>query len=505
MAITPTSDKVPPPFSLVIFGASGDLTRRKLIPAVYSLYRQQLLPQHFAVIGFARRDKSDDDFRAEMARAIREFVPVPPTGDLELADFTAHLHYHRSNFQDPQGYRSLRQRLEKCSPATDSPGNCLFYLATQPADFPEIVRQLSRVDLCQCGDTPKRWSRVIVEKPFGRDLFSARELNAQLRQSFEENQIFRIDHFLGKETVQNLFVLRFANTIFEPIWNHRYIDHVQITVSETLGLEGRGAFYEQTGALRDIVQNHLMHLLSLVAMEPPVSLDADAVRDEKVSVLKALRPTPLCMVRAQYAAGTVRDQPVCGYREEPGVDPRSQTETFVALKVMIDNWRWSGVPFYLRTGKRMPVRITEIDIYFKAVPRVLFNVRNTMVPNCLAIRIQPREGIALQFQAKPPGHVKDIQPCRLFFNYTDAFGMTPPDAYERLLLDAAFGDATLFTRSDEVEAAWKFLQPIVAESADSNRAPLPLYPAGSWGPPQADDLIETDGRKWQLTKMPPHK
>ncbi|KPK78061.1 MAG: glucose-6-phosphate dehydrogenase [Phycisphaerae bacterium SM23_30] len=510
---TPSPNRSPQPaepFSLIILGASGDLTRRKLIPAIYRLYRRSLLPRVFSVIGFARRPLDDESFRQQMLQALQESDNNLLFNRQSEEKFAAHLYYHQAHFQNPQAYQSLRRRLEQIAKNTASPGNCLYYLAAPPSFFPVIVDQLKQARLAQRGPE-KPWSRIIIEKPFGQDLDSARLLTRRINTAFDEKQIFRIDHYLGKETVQNLLVLRFANTIFEPLWNQKFIDHVQIAVTETMGVENRGSYYEQAGALRDIVQNHLMHLLSLVAMEPPVSLDADAVRNEKVKVLQALRPFPCrCvpenMVRGQYAEGIVQNQKVPRYREEREVAADSNTETFVALKVFIDNWRFSGVPFYLRTGKRLPVRITEIDIHFKPVPQVLFNVGPSapLQPNMLAIRIQPNEGISLQFQVKIPGYTMAIQPFHMDFGYA-ALGKELPDAYERLLLDAALGDPTLFARSDEVEAAWTYLTPVLEAcrlQADPHICP---YPAGSWGPKEADDLIAADGRKWTLIKMPQRK
>ena len=488
------------PFTLVIFGASGDLTRRKLVPALYDLFREGLLPDDFAVIGFARREKTDESFRAELAEGTKAFARGGRFDEAAWAAFAPKIHYHRSTFQDPEGFRTLRERLT---------GNRLFYLAVQPNAIETVIGQLRDAGLAEQGDGGRPWSRVIIEKPFGRDLASSRDLNATLATAFGEGQVFRIDHYLGKETVQNLLVLRFANSIFEPIWNQKYVDHVQIAVSETIGTEGRGAYYEQAGALRDIVQNHIMHLLCLVAMEAPVSLDADAVRDEKVKLLRALRPIPdECVtsgvVRAQYTAGTRSGKDVPGYREEDGVAPDSCTETFVAFKALIDNWRWAGVPFYVRTGKRLPARITEISVHFKTVPQVLFNTPELgpMRPNVLAIRIQPNEGISLRFQVKVPGPTVEIEPFQMDFGYGTSFGKEPPDAYERLLLDAALGDATLFTRGDEVEAAWQFVAPIVSCCEACSLYPLPTYAAGTWGPNEADDLIEADGRKWEILRRP---
>ena len=416
--------------------------------------------------------------------------------------FAGRVHYHRSPFEDAAGFRSLRDRLGERR-------NRLFYLALQPNSITTVIEQMRDARLAEQGDNGRPWPRIIIEKPFGRDLDSARALNDTLLTAFTEDQIFRIDHYLGKETVQNIMVLRFANSIFEPIWNHKYVDHVQITVSEMMGLEGRGAYYEQAGALRDIVQNHMMHLLSLVAMEPPGSLEPDAVRDEKVKVIEALRPIPeACVsngvVRAQYVAGACMGKDVPGYLEEGGVPPDSCTETFVAFKTFVDNWRWSGVPFYVRTGKRMAARITEISVHFKPVPSILFNAPpfGPMPPNVLAIRIQPNEGILLRFQVKVPGPALEIQPYRMNFGYHSAFGGEPPDAYERLLLDAALGDSTLFTRGDEVKAAWRFVAPMVAYCEACSLHSMPTYPAGSWGPKEADDLIAGDGRTWQVLKRP---
>lgn len=486
-------------FALVIFGASGDLARRKLIPAVFNLFRQRLLPDDFRVIGVGRSNYNDRVFRARMTDA-----RPSSAADVEWEQFAAKLEYVRLEYESLEDFHLLRRRIE----SSIRSASALFYLAVPPNMVALISDRLGKSGLARRGTTEPPWSRVIVEKPFGRDLSSARELNAQLSAVFSENQIFRIDHYLGKETVQNLLVLRFANGIFEPIWNHKYVDHIQLTVSETVGVEGRGAYYERAGALRDMVQNHLMHLLCLVAMEPPGSLAANAVRDEKVKVLQALRQIPSeCtangVVRAQYGPGRVHGTPVRGYLDEDGVAPNSQTETFVALRALIDNWRWSGVPFYLRTGKRMPVRITEISVHFKGVPQVLFNAApfGPMAPNVLAIRIQPNEGISLQFQVKVPGPAMRIRPFQMDFGYERAFGSGPPDAYERLLLDAALGDATLFTRADEIEAAWAFVAPII-ESCEG-RGPLPVYPAGTWGPSEADELIESDGRTWYLTRRHP--
>ncbi len=493
------------PFTLAIFGASGDLTRRKLIPAVYSLFREGLLPDNFSVIGFARSEKTDESFRAELAEGVKAFARGGTFDDATWAKFAPRISYIQSNYDDADGYGRLREQLT----TGDEIASRLFYLAVPPNVIPTVIDQLRFAGLPRQGKNGSPWARIIIEKPFGTDLETAQALNTELTGGFAENQVFRIDHYLGKETVQNLLVLRFANSIFEPIWNKKYIDHVQIAVTEQIGVEGRGAYYEQAGALRDIVQNHIMHLLCLVAMEAPVSLDANAVRDEKVKVLRSLKPIPEeCIesgvVRAQYAAGTSGDKDRPAYRDEEGVVADSCTETFVAFKAFIDNWRWSGVPFYIRTGKCMPTRITEISIHFKPVPQVLFNTPDLgpMRPNVLAIRIQPNEGISLRFQVKVPGPALEVEPFQMEFGYGAAFGKEPPDAYERLLLDAALGDATLFTRGDEVEAAWRFVAPIVACCDACSLYPMPTYPAGSWGPQEADDLIEADGRRWEILRRP---
>jgi len=523
------SENSPQPFNLVIFGASGDLTHRKLIPAIYSLFRQGLLPVDFSVIGFARRDNDDEGFRRQMRRQLAN-AATEPFDEPGWEAFAQRLYYHQGNFDDADSYMSLRRRLERMAgqgQEETEPEHCLlelersllFYLATQPIYFGSIVNHLKKAGLSH-SHRQGGWTRVIVEKPFGHDLSSARQMNREIGQVFREGQIYRIDHYLGKETVQNLLVLRFANSIFEPLWNHNYIDHVQITVSETVGVEGRGAFYDKAGAVRDIVQNHMMHLLSLVAMEPPFSLDADVIRDEKVQVLKSLRPIPPgcvneMVVRGQYTAGKVKGRQLAGYQDEDRVVENSRTETFVAMKVLIDNWRWAGVPFYLRTGKAMPARITEIGIHFKSVPKVLFNAvtatarqsakpddaaKQPMKPNCLSIRIQPNEGISMQFQVKVPGASMKIEPFNMQFSYAGSFDKKPPEAYERLLLDAVLGDGTLFTRSDEVEASWALLEPIMESCACEKAGKLPTYAAGTWGPVEADELIQKDGRMWYLTR-----
>lgn len=503
---------------MVIFGASGDLTHRKLIPALFNLHLQGLLPDDYSIIGFARRDNTDEGFRVQLRDSMEKYASLDAIDPVVWTDFSSKIFYHQANFDDIQGYYSLRQKLEDVADRgmlrPDGPSrqcllalkqNLLFYLATPPNYFAGIVDRLEQSGLNYCHSNKQEgWSRIIIEKPFGHDLDSARKLNAHITSVFNEDQIFRIDHYLGKETVQNLLVLRFANAIFEPIWNHNYIDHVQITVSETVGVEGRGPYYDTSGAMRDIMQNHMMHLLALVAMEPPFSLEANTVRDEKVQVLRALRRIPedcarKCVVRGQYTDGVVKDQPVPGYLQEERVPEGSTTETFIAIKAMIDNWRWAGVPFYLRTGKRMPSRITEIDIHFKPVPQVLFNADNALKHNILSIRIQPNDGMTMRFQVKVPGQAMNIVPAKLDFSYVDTFDQKTPDAYERLILDTIFGDATLFTRSDEVEASWDFFMPIIRGCHSEISEKIPTYPAGSWGPTEADDLLIKDDRFWYLT------
>ncbi len=505
---TAASVRRPDPFVLVIFGASGDLTERKLVPAVYNLFREKLLPERFAVLGYARSEADDEAFRDAMRHAVETHSRTGVCDETCWTDFASRLHYHRGQYDDPADIAGLGKRLAEIDPGGDRQPNVLYYLATPPETFVPIVETLGEAGLAKRDDGGGMWTRIVVEKPFGRDLESALDLDRRLRRPFAENQVYRIDHYLGKETVQNLFVLRFANAIFEPLWNQKYVDHVQITVAETVGMEGRGGYYDRAGALRDIVQNHMMHLVSLVAMEPPLTLAADSIRDEKVKIVQALRridPDRAAsdLVRGRYTAGHVKGDDVPGYTDEKGVEPDSRTETFAALRVFIDNWRWAGVPFYLRTGKRMPVRMTEIGIHFRPIPQVLFNADpdRPVEPNVLAIRIQPNEGISMRFQVKVPGPAMRVEPFQMDFGYARAFSREPPEAYERLILDAALGDATLFTRRDEVEAAWRFLAPILDAAAAAD-APPPTYEAGTWGPKEADDLLARDGRQWMLVRRP---
>ena len=495
-------ERMPEPFAFVLFGGTGDLAHRKVIPALYQLWRTNLLPHEYMLIAVGRRPYTDDKFRAEIRASLDTFSRVLPVDEEAWEGFAQRLTYHQGNFADASSYDRLTVLLEKVQQKEGTRGNCLFYLATHASDFPEIVAQLGRVGL----DHEMHgggWRRVIIEKPFGRDLDSATRLNREVLKVFREKQVYRIDHYLGKETVRNLLVFRFGNGIFEPVWNRRYVDHVQITVAESIGVEGRGAFYEETGASRDFLQNHLIQLLSLVAMEPPASFDADALRDEKVKVVRAIPPPPKTqvmrdVVRGQYGRGWVAAEEVPGYREEPDVDPHSETETFIAARFEIDDWRWADVPFYLRTGKRLPKRASEIAIQFKEVPHRLFrDATGDPEPNLLAMRIQPDEGILLRFGAKVPGLGIDVRTVNMDFTYGSSFSVDSPDAYETLILDALLGDASLFTRADEVEEAWGIVTPIIDAWADSPPPDFPNYEAGSWGPEPADLLLARDGRRWR--------
>jgi glucose-6-phosphate 1-dehydrogenase len=487
---------------MIIFGATGDLTHRKLLPALYDLALEHPLPAGFSVVGFARRPYSDEEFREQALESINQYCRQKPVNPQIWESFASGIRYLQSDFNDVKGYEKLGTLLNTIDQQRGTSGNRIFYLSTPPSQYPEIIHNLGVVGL---NKNRKGWTRIIIEKPFGHDLASARELNRQVAKVFKEEQVYRIDHYLGKETVQNILVFRLANGIFEPVWNRRYVDHVQITVAENIGVEGRGAYYEESGAIRDMVQNHAMQLLSLVAMEPPITLDADAVRDEKVKVLHALQPlngqdVTTHMIRAQYGPGWVGGQQVVGYREERGVSPASTTETYVAMKVFIDSWRWAGVPFYLRTGKHLPKRVTEIAIQFKQAPLMLFKrseAYGQVEPNVLTLRIQPDEGISLKFGAKVPGSEMQIRSVNMDFFYGSSFVREQPEAYERLLLDCMMGDSTLFTRRDEVEAAWTFLQGILDEWKNQPPETILTYESGSWGPQVADEFIWRDGRRWR--------
>ena len=499
-------ERVPDPASFVLFGATGDLAHRKVVPALFQLWRTHLLPHEFTLVAVGRRPYTDDQFRAELKGALDQYSRVQPVDRETWDDLAERVVYHRGDFADPALYQGLADRLDQLDEERGTRGNRIFYLATQPSAFSEVVAGLGKVGL----DHERHdggWRRVVIEKPFGHDLESAIKLNREVGKVFRERQVYRIDHYLGKETVRNLLVFRFGNGIFEPIWNRRHIDHVQITVAESIGIEGRGAFYEETGASRDFLQNHLLQLLSLVAMEPPATFDADALRDEKVKVIRAIpemtrEQVERDVVRGQYGPGWVSAKPVIGYRHEEDVDPESETETYVAARLTIDDWRWSDVPFYLRMGKRLPKRATEIAIQFKEVPHRLFKDSATdPEANLLAMRIQPDEGIMLRFGAKVPGLGVDVRNVTMDFTYGSAFQTDSPDAYETLILDALLGDASLFTRADEVEEAWSIVDPIIEAWAEMPPPDVPQLrrrhvgprggrrPARPRRPALAEDLI----------------
>ncbi|HEY2955120.1 MAG TPA: glucose-6-phosphate dehydrogenase [Candidatus Eisenbacteria bacterium] len=486
--------KLAPPCAMVIFGATGDLTRRKLVPALYNLARGGLLPERFAALGLARRPWSDAAFRDEMSRGVSTFSRLKPVDPAAWEQFAPRLEYVEGSFDDPQAYERLAQRLETLDRERGLEGNRIYYLAVPPAEFPVILHRLKAAALLHSpGAGP--WSRVILEKPFGRDLESARALNALVARVLDESQSFRIDHYLGKETVQNILVFRFANSIFEPLWNRSYVDYVEICATETVGVETRGKFYEQTGVLRDIVQNHLLEVLSLTAMEPPTTGGADDIRGEKLKVLHALREPWDDTVERDVVLGQYR-----GYRAEPDVAPDSVTPTFAALRVFVDNWRWQGVPFYLRTGKKMAKRVTEVSLHMRAIPLCLFgrdDVCERIQPNVLTLRIQPDEGIALSFASKVPGLDLDVGTVAMDMRYLETFGGEPPEAYERLLLDAMRGDATLFSRRDAVEASWAWITPILEYFERHPPTDFPNYEPGSWGPVRALELMRRDRRAWR--------
>jgi glucose-6-phosphate 1-dehydrogenase len=501
-----TGERVPPPCTMVIFGASGDLTRRKLVPALYSLARDRRLPPGFAVVGVARRDLEHDLFRKQMREACDQFARRRPVDEALWSGFSQGLFYSAGTFEQPATYQKLKALLDRIDQERGTAGNRVYYLSTPPAEYPTIVTQLGQAGLInRAGDGP--FTRVIIEKPFGRDLESARSLNHTVHEVLREDQTFRIDHYLGKETVQNILAFRFANALWEPLWNGKYVDHVQLTVAEAIGVEGRGGYFESAGILRDMVQNHMFQFLAMMAMEPPVAFEADAVRDEKLKVLRALRPLPVDadelaaqVVRGQYGRGSVGGDERPAYREEKDVAPASQVETYVALELYIDNWRWAGVPFFLRAGKSLPKRVTEIAIFFKRAPHTIFPQAARLIaeqPNVLSLRIQPDEGISLKFFSKEPGPEMAVVPVSMEFRYGTSFGAEPPEAYERLLLDAMLGDGTLFTRADEVEASWSWIDRIEKSWARApEKFPLHIYNSGSWGPKESERLLG-DGRKWR--------
>src|SRR3989440_1624177 len=497
-----------PPCAIVIFGASGDLANRKLIPAIYELAREKLLDERSYVLGFSRSEMSDEQFRMECRDGVQKFGRSKPIDEGVWKALEQRIYYARADYGSAEDHARVAEQLKKLDQKHRAPGNRLYYLATPPNQFEPIIERLGEQLQEEAksrpyyGDDGESWKRIIIEKPFGRDLSSARALNQLLHRYFKEEQVFRIDHYLGKETVQNLMVLRFANTIFEPIWNYKYIDHVQMTVAETVPVGDRGGYYDKAGAVRDMIQNHMFQLLALVAMEPPVALDAISIRDEKVKVFRSIRPirpgaAEELTVRGQYNAGEVNGQKTEGYRKEKGVAADSKTETFAAVKLFIDNWRWSGTPFYLRTGKFLKEKLSEVTVRFRSPPLTLFQKQceSPVFPNDLIIRVQPGEGISFRLNGKVPGGQMSIKPVALDFNYEETFHVSSPEAYERLIFDAMVGDQTLFIRGDEAEAAWAVIDPIEQGWAQSKRPPEPYAP-GTWGPKRAMDLIEMDGRRW---------
>ena len=506
------------PCTMIILGALGDLSRRKLLPAIYQLMNEHLVDEQFTVLGVARDGaQTDDTFRAAMVKALKESDEVEHFDEALWQDLCPRLHFVSADLTKPEDYAAIGKELEhleaKCPPEQR---NRLFYLAVPPSVFEPIVCNLSKSGLAPRTKTQdeRPWTRIVVEKPFGRSLETAQKLNSMLLGMFAEHQTYRIDHYLGKETVQNVLVLRFANSIFEPIWNRQWIQHVQITAAEAVGMEGRGKYYEEAGVVRDMFQNHLLQLLTLVAMEPPAQMMANAVRDEKVKVLQSVRwltpeTIPQNAVRAQYTAGAVSGNTVAGYTQEPDVAPDSIRPTFAALRLFVDNWRWNGVPFYLRSGKRMAKRVSEIAVQFRSPPHLMFGheTRAAMRPNTLVMRVQPNEGVSVSFQVKVPGaavaltSAVEIAPVEMQFNYAEAFGEVTAPAYETLLLDVMIGEATLFTRSDEVEAAWRVVDPLIQYWESHKPKRMPTYAAGSWGPREADELIEEDGVEWRESEV----
>lgn len=487
--------------ALIIFGASGDLTYRKLIPAIFDLYMQGSLPKNFAVLGVARTEFSDNDFRDKMKKGVKAFALAKEATDADIDSFSKMLYYLSIETDKEEDYARLKERLAQLDKENNVGGNYIFYLSTPPKLYPIIPKLLAKQGLNK--ESGGRFRRVIIEKPFGVDLESAISLNKSLTEDYKEDQIYRIDHYLGKETVQNVFVTRFANGIYEPLWNRNYIQHVEITSAESLGVENRGGYYDNAGALRDMVQNHLLQLVALVAMEPPMALDSVAIRNEKMKVFQAFRPLTdkdlqENVIRGQYLSSTIKKEKVKGYREETGVDPESRTETYFAMKLFIDNWRWGGVPFYVRTGKRLPTRVSEIVIHFKPTPQNLFvdNKEFCNDGNQLVLRIQPDEGILLKTGMKIPGNGYEVKTVNMDFHYAQLEGTYVPDAYERLLLDCMIGDSTLYIRGDALEQTWKFVQPLL-DFCKNPDAPLYGYPAGTWGPECADELIEGENLTWR--------
>jgi glucose-6-phosphate 1-dehydrogenase len=496
-------DRRIPPCAIVIFGANGDLAKRKLVPSLYRLFYERRISQNFAMIGSSRTPIPDEEFREKMKEAVSKFLEDAPFDETVWKSFAQSLFYVAGDVQDDSCYQAIGKKLEEVEGTHHTAGNVLFYLSTQPSLYAEVVNRLGENKLAN----GKGWRRVIIEKPFGHDLDSARKLSADIYKVLDESQIYRIDHYLGKETVQNILAFRFGNSIFEPLWNRRYIDHVQITASESIGVEGRGGYYQEAGALRDMIQNHLCQVMATVTMEPPTVFDAETVRDERAKLLRAIRimkpeEVPQYAVSGQYGPATVGGQELPGFRQEKGVDPDSQTDTYAAVTFFIDNWRWADVPFYIRTGKRMPKRVTDIAIQFNSAPIGLFQQETRTGPmaprpNLLILRIQPEEGISLRFVSKSPGSGMRVRPVSMDFNYGSSFGERTPTAYETLLVDAMVGDATLFNRQDMVEASWKAVQPILDVWA-GQKFDFPNYPAGSWGPKASDEMLARQGHVWRV-------
>lgn len=493
-----------PPTILVIFGASGDLTARKLVPALFNLGLDSLLPSDFHLIGFGRKPIPDADFRTDARKAIESYSRRP-MDEKVWSEIEAHLTYHAGNYDDPEAYKGLAKHINEVERASGRETQLVFYISTPPGVFEPIIENLGGSGLASHRVQGRPGAKVIIEKPFGHDLDSAHHLNAVLNRNFDENEVYRIDHYLGKETVQNLLVSRFANAIFEPIWNREYVDSVQITVAEEVGVGSRGGYYDSSGALRDMIQNHTMQLLSLIAMEPPVSLDPESIRDEKVKVLKAVQPLNLELkgtsdvVRGRYTEGLMQGKRVPAYLQEEGIPADSSTETYAALRLLINNWRWKGVPFYLRSGKRMPRRVSEIAIQFKRPPGILFSesLRYDISPNTLVVQVQPDEGVTLLTNSKVPGLETRTQPVKMHFRYATTFGSNTPEAYERLILDAMVGDSTLFIRGDETEASWRLVSPVLEFWEQAGTHGLADYAAGSWGPLEAERLLWSGGHEWR--------
>jgi glucose-6-phosphate 1-dehydrogenase len=490
-----------PPCAIVIFGANGDLTKRKLIPALYRLSYDRRLPASWAVLGNSRTEMSDDAFRDRMRDSVKHFLEDTPFDDQLWSQFAANLFYLPGDMSDPEMYAGIGRRLQEIDKTHQTGGNVLFYLSTQPSYYEPVITSLGKAGLAH-GDG---WRRIVIEKPFGHDLASARRLNDCIHQVFDETDVYRIDHYLGKETVQNILAFRFGNGIFEPVWNRRYINNVQITAAESIGVEGRGGYYQESGALRDMIQNHLMQVMATIGMEPPAVYDAETVRDERAKLLRSVRimtpeEVPQYAVAGQYGPARIGAEVVPGFREEQGVSPESQTDTYAAVEMRIENWRWAGVPFYIRSGKRLPKRITDIAIRFNSAPLRLFSADDgdgSGRPNLLIVRIQPEEGISIRFLSKAPGTGMRLRPVSMDFNYGSSFGERSPAAYETLLIDVLAGDATLYTRQDMVDASWKVVQPII-DDWDHRKFDFPNDESGTWGPKAADEMLERNGHAWRI-------